>query len=82
MLANPATSVWTVLTMPNRDIVSGCSNGIVHIFSKAEGQWASIEGLKEYGKSVVSQALLSQQLGDLDKEQDVDRLAAPGTLTV
>lgn len=66
--------------MPNGDVVSGCSDGIVRIFSQVEERWASAEELKEYDESVASQALPSQQLGDLNKEQlqEVDGLAAPG----
>ncbi len=70
--------------MPNGDIVSGCSDGIVRIFSEAEERWTSAEELKVYDESVASQALPSQQLGDLNKEQlqDVDGLDAPGAFTI
>jgi len=70
--------------MPNGDVVSGCSDGIVRIFSEVEERWASAEELKAHDESVASQALPSQQLGGLNKEQlqDVDGLATPGALTV
>lgn len=56
-LAHPATSVWAVSSMPNGDIVSGSSDGVVRIFSSAEERWASSEDLKQYDDAVASQAL-------------------------
>jgi phospholipase A-2-activating protein len=53
--------------MPNGDIVSGCSDGIVRVFSASEERWASAEKLKEYDDHVASQALPSQQVGDVKK---------------
>lgn len=32
--------------MPNGDIVSGSSDGIVRVFSEAEERWADVEELK------------------------------------
>ena len=56
---HPATSVWTVSSMPNGDIVTGSSDGVVRIFSSAEERWASANKLKEYEELVASQALPS-----------------------
>ncbi|KAF5388995.1 hypothetical protein D9757_005125 [Collybiopsis confluens] len=67
VLVHPAISVWTVSTMPNGDIVSGCSDGVVRVFSEAEERWASAEDLKAYDGLVASQALPSQQVGDVKK---------------
>ncbi|KAF8809106.1 PFU-domain-containing protein, partial [Phlegmacium glaucopus] len=66
-IVHPAISVWAVSTMPNGDIVSGCSDGIVRIFSASEERWASAEILKEYDNHVASQALPTQQVGDVKK---------------
>jgi len=66
--------------MPNGDIVSGCSDGIVRVFSASEERWASQGDLQAYDKSVASQALPSQVVGDVKKTDlpGVDGLAAPG----
>lgn len=42
----PAISVWAVSTMPNGDIVSGTSDGMVRVFSESEDRWANSEDLK------------------------------------
>ncbi|KAF8965289.1 phospholipase A-2-activating protein [Flammula alnicola] len=64
-IVHPAISVWAVSTMPNGDIVSGCSDGVVRVFSESEERWATVEALKEYDDQVASQALPSQQVGDM-----------------
>ncbi|PPR06426.1 hypothetical protein CVT26_004838 [Gymnopilus dilepis] len=66
-IVHPAISVWAVSTMPNGDIVSGTSDGVVRVFSESEERWASAEALKEYDEQVASQALPSQQVGDVKK---------------
>jgi len=77
---HPATSVWAVSTTPNGDIVSGCSDGIVRVFSASEERWASAEKLKEYDDHVASQALSPQQVGDINKSDlpGPDALDTPG----
>lgn len=42
----PAISVWAVSTMPNGDIVTGSSDGIVRVFTNSEERWADAEDLK------------------------------------
>ncbi|TFK42378.1 WD40-repeat-containing domain protein [Crucibulum laeve] len=76
-IVHPAISVWAVSTMPNGDIVSGCSDGIVRIFSESEARWASESSLKAYDDQVASQALPSQQVGDVKKSD----LPGPEALT-
>ena len=53
--------------MPNGDIVTGASDGVVRVFAAVEGRWASEADLKEYDGQVASQALPSQQIGDVKK---------------
>ena len=67
--------------MPNGDIVSGCSDGVVRVFSESEGRWASEQDLKEYDDRVASQVLSSQQVGDLKKSDlpGLEALSTPGT---
>lgn len=76
-LVHPAISVWSVSTMPNGDIVTGCSDGIVRIFSNAEERWAPADQLKAYEEQLASQAVPLQQVGDVKK----DELPGPEALT-
>ena len=46
--------------MPNGDIVTGCSDGIVRVFSTEEERWAPAEQLKGYDDLVAAQALPAQ----------------------
>lgn len=66
--------------MPNGDIVSGCSDGIVRVFSASEDRWASPADLKEYDDQISSQALPAEQVGDLKKGNlpGPDALNTPG----
>lgn len=66
--------------MPNGDIVSGCSDGVVRVFSEAEERWASAEALKDYDAQVASQALPLQQVGDVKKSDlpGLEALSVPG----
>ena len=56
-IVHPATSVWSVASTPNGDIVTGASDGVVRVFSAAEERWAPAEELKAYDDLVASQAL-------------------------
>ena len=66
--------------MPNGDIVTGCSDGVVRVFSSVEERWASAEDLKSYDDQVASQALPSQQIGDVKKSDlpGPEALSVPG----
>lgn len=64
--------------MPNGDIVSGCSDGFVRVFSASEERWASQEDLKSFDDQVASQALPKEQVGDV-KKSDLPGLEALGT---
>jgi len=66
--------------MPNGDIVSGSSDGVVRVFSASEERWATQEDLQQYENSVASQALPSQVVGDVKKSDlpGPDILSAPG----
>jgi phospholipase A-2-activating protein len=66
--------------MPNGDIVSGCSDGVVRVFSESEERWTSEQDLKEYDDKVAGQVLSSQQVGDVKKSDlpGLDGLNVPG----
>lgn len=67
--------------MPNGDIVSGCSDGVVRVFSESEERWAAAEALNNYDDQVASQALPTQQVGDVKKSDlpGLEALTVPGT---
>lgn len=79
-IIHPALSVWSVSAMPNGDIVTGASDGIVRIFSEAEERWASPQDMKEFDDLVASQALPAQQVGDVKKSDlpGPEALSTPG----
>ena len=66
--------------MPNGDIVSGCSDNVVRVFSASEERWASEGVLKAYYDMVASQALPAQQIGDVQASSlpGLEGLDAPG----
>lgn len=76
-LVHPAISVWSVSTMPNGDIVTGCSDSVVRVFSTEEARWAPANQLKAYDDLVAAQALPAQQVGDVKKSD----LPGPEALT-
>ena len=69
--------------MPNGDIVTGASDGVVRVFSEAEERWASPEDLKAFDELVASQALPAQQVGDIKKSDlpGPEALGEPGIHT-
>ncbi|KAF5330954.1 hypothetical protein D9619_005411 [Psilocybe cf. subviscida] len=79
-LVHPAISVWAVSSLPNGDIVSGTSDGVVRVFSEAEERWASADELRKYDDLIASQALPSQQVGDVKKSDlpGLEALTTPG----
>ena len=69
--------------MSNNDIISGCSDGIVRVFSNSEDRWASEVDRKAFEDQVSNQALPSQQVGDVKKAElpGPEVLVAPGSLS-
>lgn len=66
--------------MPNGDIVTGCSDAVVRVFSAQEERWAPADQLKAYDDLVASQALPAQQVGDVKKSDlpGPEALVQPG----
>lgn len=84
VIIHPAISVWSVSTMPNGDIITGSSDGIVRVFSNSENRWASEADLKAFEEQVSKQTLPAQQVGDV-KKTDLPgpySLSTPGDLPV
>lgn len=84
VIIHPAISVWSVSTMPNGDIVSGCSDSIIRVFSNSEDRWASEADQKTFEDQVSNQALPSQQVGDVKKTDlpGPEALVAPGSYPI
>ncbi|VEN56039.1 unnamed protein product, partial [Callosobruchus maculatus] len=59
----PALSVWCVTCLPNGDIVTGSSDGIVRIFTQNEGRVANEVTLKRFEEE--SNALKNQALQEI-----------------
>jgi phospholipase A-2-activating protein len=72
--------VWTVSSLPNGDIVSGCSDHVVRVFSVAEERWLPEADLKTYDEQVASQALPAQEIGYVKKSDlpGLEALNVPG----
>jgi phospholipase A-2-activating protein len=77
-IVHPAISVWTVSTMPSGDIVTGCSDGVVRVFSADSARHASVEDLKAFDEQVAGQALPAQSVANMNNVQDPEALARPG----
>ena len=69
--------------MPNGDIVSGCSDGIVRVFSASEERWGTQAELTEYEAKVATQALPAQVVGNVKKSDlpGPEALTTPGQLS-
>lgn len=57
----PAQSVWCVDLLPNGDIVTGASDGVVRIFSNDPERYADAETLQQYDEAVASTKLNAEQ---------------------
>lgn len=70
--------------MPNGDIVSGCSDGVVRIFSESKERWANADVLETFESQVSSQSLPSQQVGDVKKSDlpGPEALSLPGVVPI
>ncbi|KAI7899292.1 WD40-repeat-containing domain protein [Cokeromyces recurvatus] len=68
-LQQPCISVWTVSVSPNDDIVVGGSDATIRVYTKDPERMASPEALKEFDELLASQAIPSNQIGDLNKEK-------------
>ncbi|XP_057317804.1 phospholipase A-2-activating protein [Microplitis mediator] len=78
----PTTSVWCVELLPNGDIVSGSSDGIIRIFSSDSSRWASPEIMKVYEAQIIDdQAKAQKELANIKINElpSMRALGQPGT---
>ncbi|KAI7887839.1 WD40-repeat-containing domain protein [Mucor mucedo] len=80
-LQQPCISVWAVAGLPNNDIVVGGSDAAVRVFTRDAERMAEPEALKQFDDLLASQAIPSNQLGDINKEKlaGPEALQKPGT---
>ncbi|KND02975.1 uncharacterized protein SPPG_08978 [Spizellomyces punctatus DAOM BR117] len=79
-IIHPCPSVWSVASLANGDIITGASDAVVRVFTKSNDRLAPPEVLKAFDDSVASQAIPSNQIGDVDKSKlpGPDVLDRPG----
>jgi len=58
---HPAISVWSVCCLPNGDIASGASDGVIRVFSADSGRYASQEIQEIFEAELSKLALAAQQ---------------------
>lgn len=69
-ITHPAISVWGVaVCSENGDIVSGASDRIVRVFSRAQQRQGQPEAIRAFEESVKASAIPQQQIGDVNKEK-------------
>ncbi|ORE05478.1 PFU-domain-containing protein [Rhizopus microsporus var. microsporus] len=80
-IQQPCISVWSVAGLPNGDIVVGGSDAVVRIFTRDEKRMAPAEALKEFDELLANQAIPSNQIGDVNKNDlpGPEALTKPGT---
>ncbi|CAL1705580.1 unnamed protein product [Somion occarium] len=79
-IVHPAISVWAVSTLPNTDIVTGCSDGLVRVFSRVEERWASDEEVRNFEVDVAAHAVPAPTVGGVKVNTlpGMDALITPG----
>ncbi|XP_068611928.1 phospholipase A-2-activating protein [Brachionichthys hirsutus] len=60
----PAQSVWCCCILPNGDIVTGASDGIIRVFTEAEERMASAQDLQAF-ENELSKSTIDPKTGDL-----------------
>ncbi|KAI8050860.1 WD40-repeat-containing domain protein [Syncephalis plumigaleata] len=80
VIMHPCVSVWTVAALPNGDFVSGGSDNTVRVFTRSHERVANDTILEQYNELLASQAIPSNQVGDVDKNKlpGLEALQQPG----
>ncbi|KAF2703827.1 phospholipase A-2-activating protein [Pleomassaria siparia CBS 279.74] len=77
-ITHPAISVWTVaVCSENGDIVTGASDRIVRIFTRATERYAEEAAIAQFNDDVKSSSIPQQAVGEINKE----KLPGPEFLT-
>jgi len=72
--------VWSVAVLPNGDIVSGCQDGVVRVWTRSAERVASGEEIAMYEEQLAAQTISSQEAGNVDpsKLPGPEALEVPG----
>lgn len=77
-ITHPAISIWSVAVCADSgDIVTGASDRIVRIFSRAADRHADAQTIQEFEESVKASSIPQQSMGEINKE----KLPGPEFLT-
>ena len=69
-ITHPAISVWTVaVCVENGDIVTGASDKIVRVFSRATERHADAAAIEQFNSDVKESSIPQQALPNINKEQ-------------
>ena len=76
----PAQTLWSVCTLANGDLLVGCSNGNVYVYTQDERLYAPAALQEEIKEDVSKTSLQMSDLGDIkvDKLPNKDALYIPG----
>ncbi|XP_016954998.1 phospholipase A-2-activating protein [Drosophila biarmipes] len=67
-IIHPAISVWSVACLNNGDIVTGCSDGVVRVFSQVPARQASEGLLKAFDLAVATRkSQINEEIGGIKK---------------
>lgn len=76
VLRLPAISIWCVDILPNNDIIVGCSDNTIRIFTNDDSRIAKNNAILEFQKEVQNSSLNSQTMNF-----DESKLSSPEVLT-
>ncbi|KAL5332248.1 PUL domain-containing protein [Aspergillus crustosus] len=69
-ITHPAISVWGVaVCQENGDIVTGASDRVARVFTRAPDRQASAEVLQQFENAVKESSIPQQQVGNINKEK-------------
>ncbi|XP_037958442.1 phospholipase A-2-activating protein-like [Teleopsis dalmanni] len=69
-ILHPAESVWSVACLSNGDIITGCSDGVVRVFTKDPKRYASEDVLKAFDAAVnIRKAEINETVGGVKKSE-------------
>ncbi|XP_037950016.1 phospholipase A-2-activating protein-like [Teleopsis dalmanni] len=78
-ILHPGGSVWSVACFNNGDIVTGCSDGVVRVFTKEPKRFASEAKLEAYDSAINARKLqMNETIGTLN----ISELPGPEALLV
>eukprot|EP01051_Picozoa_sp_SAG22_P001022 SAG22_NODE_35_length_27276_cov_20.395849_10_plen_62_part_00 len=58
--------VWCVCALPGGDLVTGCQDGVVRLWTRNPGQLAPDGEVALFEEQVAAQSLAAQQVGGVD----------------